>query len=84
MYHTWEAQHCISFYLRYGDLILTAVVLELDDSVQQGFLSTSCVPGTVLGTWEEIQIKINQNALALKELILREKDICISNCKYGE
>lgn len=49
------------------------------------FLSTSCVPGTVLGTWEEARIKMSKKALALKELIiLRAKDVSISNYKYKE
>lgn len=50
------------------------------------FLSTSCVPGIVLGNWEETGIKKIKKVLALKELIiLREKKkICINNCKYRE
>lgn len=84
-YHTWEAQHSISFYISYGDLVLTPVVLGLD-SRQQCFLSTSCVSGTVLGTWEEPQIKMNKKALAVKELIiLREKKkVCLSTYRYRE
>ena len=70
VYHTWETQHSVSFYLSCGDLVLTPVVLGLDSSVQQCFLSTSCVSGTVLGTWEETQIKMNKKALAVKELII--------------
>lgn len=49
------------------------------------FLSTSCVPGIVLGNWEETGIKKIKKVLALKELIiLREKNIYINNCKYRD
>lgn len=68
-------KHSMYYCISDGDLVLTPIGLGLDgNSVQQCFLSTSCLPGTVLGTCEENGIKMNKTVLALKELnILREK-----------
>lgn len=72
------------YYISYGDLFLTPIVLGLDNSVQQCFpeyqlCARHCARH--LGR----RIKMIKKVLALKEhTILREKDIYINNYKYRE
>lgn len=80
MCHTWEAQRWIRDYISYGNLVFTPVALGPDASVQ-------CFPEYQLCARHCArhlgrQIKMVKDVLALKELIiLREKDVYISNYK---